>query len=155
MISAGRLLPDEQHLTKFGSFLRSTSMDELPQLWNVLRGDLSLVGPRPLLMQYLDRYTPAQARRNDVLHYWLVPGQRPQRTSVGREIRAGHVVRRRTGELALDLKILFQTALSVIRRDGIFSEGHVTMPEFMGRRFGEHAAGDESARPPVLIVNRT
>ena len=143
--AAGRLLPDEQRLTKFGSFLRSTSMDELPQLWNVLCGDLSLVGPRPLLMQYLDRYTPAQARRNDVLPgitgWCQVNGRNELQWEEKFALDTWYV---ENWSFALDLKVLFQTALRVIRRDGISSEGHVTMPEFMGSRFGKHAASAKS-----------
>src|SRR4051812_14270508 len=140
--AAGRLLPDEQRLTKFGSFLRSTSIDELPQLLNVVRGDLSLVGPRPLLMQYLDRYTPAQARRNDVLPgitgWCQVNGRNELEWEQKFALDTWYV---ENWSFALDLKILLQTALSVIRRDGISSEGHVTMPEFMGSRaVREHAA---------------
>lgn len=143
---AGRLLPDEQRLTKFGSVLRSTSMDELPQLWNVVRGDLSLVGPRPLLMQYLDRYTPEQARRNDVLPgitgWCQVNGRNELQWEEKFALDTWYV---ENWSFVLDLKILLQTALSVIRRDGISSEGHVTMPEFMGSRPREQATNAAAA----------
>jgi sugar transferase EpsL len=138
----GRLLPDDKRLTKFGSFLRSTSIDELPQLWNVLRGEVSLVGPRPLLMQYLERYTPAQSRRNDVLPgitgWCQVNGRNELEWEEKFALDTWYV---ENWSFALDLKILFLTALSVIRRDGISSEGHATMPEFMGSGgLQQHAA---------------
>lgn len=133
--AAGRLLPDAQRLTRFGSFLRSTSMDELPQLWNVVCGELSLVGPRPLLMQYLDRYSPAQARRNDVLPgitgWCQVNGRNELEWEEKFSLDTWYV---ENWSFALDLEILFQTAVSVFRRDGVSREGHVTMPEFMGSR---------------------
>ena len=129
----GRLLPDADRLTPFGLFLRSSSLDELPELWNVVRGDMSLVGPRPLLERYLDRYTPEQARRHEArpgitglaqvsgrnalswpdrfaLDVWYVDHQSPW----------------------LDLKILARTVAKVVRRDGVSAEGHATMPEFVG-----------------------
>ena len=148
--AAGRLLPDELRLTKFGSFLRSTSMDELPQLWNVVRGDLSLVGPRPLLMQYLDRYTPSQARRNDVLPgitgWCQVNGRNELQWEEKFALDTWYV---ENWSFVLDLKILFQTALSVIGREGISSEGHVTMPEFMGSpRPHDHAASAAATSVP-------
>ena len=84
----GRPLPDEQRLTRLGQFLRAASLDELPELWNVLRGDMSLVGPRPLLMEYLRLYTPEQARRHDVRpgNHWLGPGKRAQHIDLGAEV---------------------------------------------------------------------
>ena len=128
-----------------GRFFGQSSIDELPQLWNVVRGDLSLVGPRPLLMQYLDRYTPAQARRNDVLPgitgWCQVNGRNELQWEEKFALDTWYV---ENWSFALDLKILFQTALSVIRRDGISREGHVTMPEFMGsREVDEHEAQPE------------
>lgn len=129
----GKLLPDEQRLTKVGAFLRVTSVDELPQLWNVLRGDMSLVGPRPLLMQYLPRYSNEQARRHDVL-----PGVTGWAQINGRNTLAW------SEKFALDVWyvdhwtpwldviIIAKTLKRVIAREGIASEGHATMPEFMG-----------------------
>ncbi len=131
--ASGALRPDAERLTAVGRFLRSSSIDELPQLWNVLRGDMSLVGPRPLLMQYLTRYSPEQARRHDVL-----PGITGWAQINGRNTLSWDEKFRLDSwyvdhwSLGLDLKILALTALRVVRREGISSEGHVTMPEFMG-----------------------
>ena len=129
----GRPLPDEKRLTRVGNFLRQTSLDELPQLWNVLRGDISLVGPRPLLVRYLARYSPEEMRRHDVLPGITGWAQVNGRNAVTWDERfrddlwyVDH------WSLALDAKILALTALKVLRRDGISREGHATMPEFMG-----------------------
>ncbi|MFO0629926.1 MAG: sugar transferase [Polyangiales bacterium] len=129
----GRPLPDAERLTRVGSFLRQTSLDELPQLWNVLRGDLSLVGPRPLLVRYLARYSPEEMRRHDVLPGITGWAQVNGRNAVTWDERfrldlwyVDH------WSLTLDAKILAMTALKVLRRDGIAREGHATMPEFMG-----------------------
>jgi lipopolysaccharide/colanic/teichoic acid biosynthesis glycosyltransferase len=129
----GRPLPDEKRLTRVGTFLRQTSLDELPQLWNVLRGDISLVGPRPLLVRYLARYSPEEMRRHDVLPGITGWAQVNGRNAVTWDERfhddlwyVDH------WSLALDAKILAMTALKVLRRDGISREGHATMPEFMG-----------------------
>jgi exopolysaccharide biosynthesis polyprenyl glycosylphosphotransferase len=136
----------DPRITRIGRFLRSTSIDELPQLWNVLKGDMSLVGPRPLLMQYLDRYTPEQARRNDVLPgitgWCQVNGRNELQWEEKFALDTWYV---ENWSFALDVKILFQTALSVIRRHGISSEGHVTMPEFMGSRPREQATSATAA----------
>jgi lipopolysaccharide/colanic/teichoic acid biosynthesis glycosyltransferase len=129
----GRPLADSARLTGLGRFLRAASLDELPQLWNVLRGDLSLVGPRPLLVQYLSRYTAEQARRHEVLPGITGWAQVNGRNAVSWEERfALDVWYVDNWSLALDLKILALTAMRVLRRDGIAREGHVTMPEFMG-----------------------
>jgi sugar transferase EpsL len=131
--SAGNLLPDADRLTKFGRFLRSTSLDELPQLWNVLRGDLSLVGPRPLLMDYLSRYSPEQARRHDVLPGITGWAQVNGRNAISWDEKlALDVWYVDNWSLWLDLRILCLTALRVIRRDGITQRGSATMSEFMG-----------------------
>jgi lipopolysaccharide/colanic/teichoic acid biosynthesis glycosyltransferase len=129
----GNLLPDEQRLTALGKFLRSTSLDELPELFNVLRGEMSLVGPRPLLMQYLDRYTPEQARRHEVL-----PGITGWAQINGRNALSWEEKFRLDvwyvdhWSFWLDLKILALTIIKVLRREGISSEGYATAPEFMG-----------------------
>ena len=129
----GQLLPDAERLTSFGRFLRSSSLDELPELWNVLRGDMSLVGPRPLLMRYLDRYTPEQARRHEVRPGITGLAQVSGRNAISWDekfaLDVWYVDHR---SLALDLKILVQTVLKVVRRDGVSAADHATMPEFMG-----------------------
>ena len=131
----GRLLPDEARLTTFGRFLRSTSLDELPELWNVLRGDMSLVGPRPLLMAYLDRYDSEQMRRHHVkpgLTGWAQVNGRNALTWEDKfRLDVWYVDNQ---SLLLDLKILFLTMGIVLRREGISQEGHSTAEEFMGSR---------------------
>jgi lipopolysaccharide/colanic/teichoic acid biosynthesis glycosyltransferase len=125
--------PDAERLTAFGRFLRASSLDELPQLINVVRGELSLVGPRPLLTRYLPRYSPAQARRHDVL-----PGMTGWAQINGRNalswpekfaLDTWYVDH---WSLALDAKILLLTARRVLQRSGVAQAGHATMPEFMG-----------------------
>lgn len=129
----GTLLPDEDRLTPLGRFLRSTSIDELPQLWNALRGELSLVGPRPLLMQYVPLYSAEQARRHDVLPGITGWAQINGRNAMTWEQKlALDVWYVDHWSLGLDVRILAQTALAVLRREGIASEGHVTMPVFRG-----------------------
>ena len=124
---------DETRMTRFGAFLRQTSLDELPELWNVLRGDMSLVGPRPLLMQYRDRYSPEQRRRHEVLPGVTGWAQVNGRNAITWETRLAmdvwYVDHR---SFWLDLRILGLTLLCVLRRDGINKEGCPTMPEFMG-----------------------
>ncbi|MDZ8238347.1 MAG: sugar transferase [Nostoc sp. ChiQUE01a] len=132
----GNLLADEKRLTAFGKFLRQTSLDELPQLWNVLKGDMSFVGPRPLLVKYLDRYTPEQARRHEVKPGITGWAQVNGRRTLDRfwhkkfELDVSYIDR---WSLWLDLKILFMTVWQVIQRKSISQEGHVTSEEFTGQ----------------------
>ena len=129
----GNLLPDEKRLTTIGKFLRSTTLDELPEFWNVLKGDMSLVGPRPLLMEYLDRYTPEQARRHNVKPGMTGWAQVNGRNAISWEEKFKlDVWYVDNWNILLDLKIIFLTILKVLKREGISAEGHATMPEFRG-----------------------
>ena len=129
----GELLPDEMRLTKLGRFLRSTSLDELPELFNVLRGDMSLVGPRPLLMQYLDHYTPEQARRHEVKPGITGWAQINGRNAISWEEKfALDVWYVDNWSLWLDIRIIAITIGKVFRREGISARGEATMPEFRG-----------------------
>jgi lipopolysaccharide/colanic/teichoic acid biosynthesis glycosyltransferase len=122
---------DADRLTPFGVRLRSTSLDELPSLWNVLRGDMSIVGPRPLLVEYLERYTPEQARRHEVRPGVTGLAQVTGRNAISWESKFAQDVRyvdRRS--VGLDLRIVARTMGSVLKRDGISAEGHVTMTKF-------------------------
>jgi lipopolysaccharide/colanic/teichoic acid biosynthesis glycosyltransferase len=131
--SAGNALPDEQRLTRFGKILRSTSLDELPGLWNVVIGDMSLVGPRPLLMEYLPRYSTEQYRRHDVkpgITGWAqVNGRNAISWEQKFELDIWYVDNQ---SLWLDIRILFLTVKKVFVRDGISAEGEATMHKFMG-----------------------
>ena len=130
--SAGRV-DDGDRLTRLGAWLRATSLDELPTLWNVLRGDMSLVGPRPLLVRYLDRYTPTQARRHEVRPGITGLAQVRGRNALTWEEKFTHdvwYVDHRS--LRLDLRILVATAGIVLRRDGIAAHGSPTAHEFLG-----------------------
>jgi lipopolysaccharide/colanic/teichoic acid biosynthesis glycosyltransferase len=127
----GNPLPDADRLTRFGAFLRSTSIDELPTLWNVLRGEMSLVGPRPLLTSYLERYSPEQARRHETRPGITGWAQINGRNAISWEEKfaldvwyVDHL------SLGLDLKILWSTLGKVIKREGISAENEATMPEF-------------------------
>ena len=125
--------PDDDRLTQLGRLLRSTSLDELPELINVVRGEMSLVGPRPLLMQYLERYSPEQARRHEVLPGVTGWAQINGRNAITWEekfdLDVWYVDHR---SLGLDIKILALTVFKVLRREGISASGEATMPEFMG-----------------------
>jgi len=129
----GRLLPDVRRLTPFTRALRATSLDELPELWNVLKGDMSLVGPRPLLREYLPRYSPAQARRHEVRPGIAGLAQVSGRNTLGWEekfaLDVWYVDHR---SLRLDLSILWRTVWSVLRREGIDHGAQETMPVFGG-----------------------
>jgi sugar transferase EpsL len=131
--AAGRLLPDADRLTRFGKFLRSTSLDELPELWNVITGDMSLVGPRPLLMEYLPLYSDRQARRHEVkpgLTGWAqVNGRNALSWEDRFELDAWYV---ENHSLLLDMKIIWMTLGIVLKRKGIRHEGSATMERFRG-----------------------
>jgi sugar transferase EpsL len=131
----GHLLSDAERLTRFGRFLRSTSLDELPELFNVLKGEMSLVGPRPLLMQYLERYTPEQARRHEVRPGLTGWAQINGRNAITWEQKfeldvwyVDHV------SFALDVKIIALTGWKILKREGINQQGQATMQEFRGTK---------------------
>jgi lipopolysaccharide/colanic/teichoic acid biosynthesis glycosyltransferase len=129
----GDLLPDHVRLTAWGRLLRACSLDELPELWNVLRGEMSLVGPRPLLVEYLDRYTAEQARRHEVVPGITGLAQVNGRNALGWDERFVLDVRYvDTCSFGLDIRILLKTISNVVARRGITQPGHATAQEFMG-----------------------
>lgn len=134
----GNPLPDSERLTSFGQFLRSSSLDELPELWNVLKGDMSLVGPRPLLMEYLPLYSAEQYRRHDVrpgVTGWAqINGRNTLSWKDKFALDVWYVDNR---SLWLDIKILFLTIKKVVVRDGISADGEATMSRFEGNGFGD------------------
>ncbi len=136
----GNLLPDETRLTKFGRFMRATSLDELPGLVNVLKGDMSLVGPRPLLVEYLPRYNARQKRRHEVkpgITGWAqVNGRNAVSWEERFELDVWYVENQ---SFLLDLKILVMTVGKVVRRSGVSAAGHATMPKFQGSESREGA----------------
>ncbi len=150
----GTSRPDAERLTRFGRFLRRTSLDELPQLWNILRGDLSLVGPRPLLMQYLPLYTPGQARRHDVRPGITGWAQVNGRNAIGWEQKLDldtWYVDHST--LGLDIKILAMTVLKVLNMEGISAKGEATMAPFTGTGKGEQCDQSGSSVPVVTPMS--
>ena len=129
----GNLLPDEMRLNKYGKILRSTSLDELPELWNILKGDMAIVGPRPLLVKYLPRYSPVQRRRHEVRPGLTGLAQVSGRNAISWEEKFAYDVEY-VDRITFwgDIKIIFATAASVLKRSGINSETSATMEEFMG-----------------------
>lgn len=131
--SSGTLLADRIRLTAFGKFIRRFSLDELPQLFNVLKGDLSIVGPRPLLMQYLPRYTPEQARRHEakpgITGWAQVNGRNAISWEEKFKLDVWYVDHQ---SFLLDMKIIWLTFIKILKREGISADGHATMPEFTG-----------------------
>jgi sugar transferase EpsL len=150
--ATGQLLPDAQRLTRFGSFLRKTSLDELPELYNVVKGEMSLVGPRPLRMEYLDRYTPQQMQRHQVrpgITGWaLVNGRNTLSWEEKFGLDVWYVQNR---SLLLDCKILLMTIRTIIKREGINSPGSATTEDFMGGTGDDRhlGSGHETADPPA------
>lgn len=130
----GKLLSDAERLTNLGKFLRSTSLDELPELWNVIKGEMSLVGPRPLLIAYLDRYTPEQNRRHEVLPGITGWAQVNGRNALSWEEKfALDVWYVDHWSVVLDLEIIFKTIGKVLKRESINAPGEATSAEFMGK----------------------
>jgi sugar transferase EpsL len=154
--SSGKLLPDAERLGRVGHWLRRTSLDELPELINILKGEMSLVGPRPLLVQYLGRYSPEQARRHEVppgLTGWAqINGRNAISWDEKFKLDTWYVENR---SLCLDLKILAMTLRQVLLRHGISAPGEATMPEFLGNTFGEGGRVEElKVRGSGLEVER-
>ncbi|MBC6677582.1 MAG: sugar transferase [Acinetobacter sp.] len=134
----GNPLPDSERLTPFGQMLRSTSLDEMPELWNVIKGDMSIVGPRPLLMEYLPLYSPEQAKRHDVRPGMTGHAQVNGRNAIGWEekfkLDTWYVENQ---SIWLDFKIMFKTVHKVLAKDDISAEGEATMTKFTGTKNGQ------------------
>jgi lipopolysaccharide/colanic/teichoic acid biosynthesis glycosyltransferase len=149
------ILPDAQRLTRLGLILRETSLDEVPQLWNVLRGEMSLVGPRPMLMKYLDRYTPEQARRHEVLPgitgWAQVNGRNELSWEEKFKLDVWYVDH---WSLKLDLQILSRTLVVSLAQRGISNDAHATMPEFLGITSAPES-GNAMYRPAATFVRRS
>jgi len=129
----GQPLPDDQRLTPFGQFLRASSLDELPEIWNVLRGEMSFIGPRPLLMKYLPRYSKKQFRRHDVRPGITGLAQVSGRNAISWDEKFDKdLFYVDNVSFGLDFKILLATVWKVFRREGVGAGGHATMPEFTG-----------------------
>lgn len=136
----GNYLPDEVRLNKYGKFLRATSLDELPELFNILKGDMSIIGPRPLLVRYLDRYNEEQKHRHDVRPGLTGYAQAHGRNGVSWEDKfAMDVWYTKNITFVNDVKIIIDTVKSVIKKEGISSETSATMEEFMGTLEGVHS----------------
>jgi len=136
--SAGNLLPDSKRLTRLGLFLRSISLDELPELFNILRGEMSLVGPRPLLMEYLERYSPEQMRRHDVYPGLTGWAQVNGRNAITWQDKFRHDVWYVDNwSFWLDIKIIFMTLWKVIKREGVSQPGQATTEYFLGNPDGD------------------
>lgn len=135
----GNPLPDSERLTPFGKMLRSTSLDEMPELWNVIKGDMSIVGPRPLLMEYLPLYSPEQAKRHDVRPGMTGHAQVNGRNAIGWEekfkLDTWYVENQ---SIWLDFKIMLKTVKKVIAKDDINEAGEVTMTKFTGTKTNHH-----------------
>ena len=136
---SGNIIADSQRLTKFGRFLRNMSLDELPEFLNVLKGDMSLVGPRPLMMKYLDRYTPQQARRHEakpgITGWAQINGRNNITWEEKFELDVWYVD---SWSIWLDLKILFKSIIAVLKRQNINKQGQATVDEFMGTQQSEN-----------------
>jgi lipopolysaccharide/colanic/teichoic acid biosynthesis glycosyltransferase len=140
----GEPLPDEVRLTRFGKLLRSLSLDELPQLWNVLRGDMSLIGPRPLLVEYVPRYNAQQRRRHEVLPGITGWAQVNGRNAISWEDKFAYDVWYVDHlSLGLDLRILWKTVMRVVAAKDVNADQHATMPKFMGSELPE-----QTSQPP-------
>lgn len=152
---AGNPLPDEERLTPFGAKLRSTSLDELPELWNVLKGEMSLVGPRPLLMEYLPLYSPEQYRRHEVRPGITGWAQINGRNAISWEdkfkLDVWYVDNR---SFLLDLKIILLTLKKVFIKEGISADGEATMPKFTGTRVEQDSIHTESVEPNAPTQER-
>ena len=148
--AGGQLLPDAERLTPFGRFLRDSSLDELPELLNVLKGEMSLVGPRPLLMEYLPLYSPEQARRHEVrpgITGWAqIHGRNAQSWEERFKLDVWYVEHH---SLWMDIQILAKTVFKVFKREGVSAEGHATMRRFEGGAHGSSVGGKPEGGAPA------